>query len=260
MTRTYRLSVTSVVGLISLLVLVADYQSSKSDAAIASNLQVYTWPGTKRERFMTYDFTSETAAERSESSDPAERQSAVNNVDMPVNLIFTNRAKINTVKHEFKPKFIYNSKLTNARMWGHINDAHGWRTDVDRGMKTQPCPETTAGAHYRIYADPDDYLKSYRLYLGWWVPGTSHLDVSECPLPRPQSWYSGRSEEAEHFIAVYAKAILGSDHVREDLYWLDNLESGGLVGCPDCHHWYQNNGEATKIIMPGKSPVLSGDP
>jgi hypothetical protein len=233
---------------------------NRSAAWEASSLVSLTFTGTKSEKFMNYDFGSRSAANGAERplGDP-ERTEAQSSVDWPMTLLFYNSANINKVKNKLLRYFPYSTEAGvnfATRQWARLNDGHGWRTDTDRGKKDSLCPELhgegSSASHYRVYADADDHMKSYRINLGFYVIATTHHDVNEClPFAPDSVKNSGYSDDAEEDVAKAAEKVWGRSNVQRHYAFWQNQEESRRI---ESHVW-QSDGYATRIRIPGLSPV-----
>jgi len=134
----------------------------------------------RQDGFVNYDHTT--------------RQVSRHNVDWAAALLFWNNASINKVKNSgIGPLYDQSGSKMNAVL--SDNRSRGYVWDEDGGRKTTKCPgapfNPKTAKHYRIYADGDDRL--YNLSWGYWVWGTTHWDINECPPSGPARFgYSER--------------------------------------------------------------------
>jgi hypothetical protein len=150
-------------------------------AASTSNLALLSL---REDRWRNYDFTEQTVS--------------ANRVDWAISLVFYNNATINRVKNFLDNEYDQTGSRMNGRLSDNVNNGYVW--DQDGGRKTTACPggpgQPREARHYRIYADGDDRM--YNLDWGYWVFGSNHYDIDECPGGAPAVF--GYSETAEGWI------------------------------------------------------------
>jgi hypothetical protein len=202
----------------------------------------------REDGFLNYDFGSESHRRR--------------NVDWAVSLIFWNNASIEGVKNSgIGP--LYDQSGDPEHAFLSESRGYGWAWDDDKGRKTTKCPgaptQPSTSRHYRIYADnpglPDPYLPAdrqadslYNLDWGYWVFGTIHLDVNECPPSGPAQF--GWSETQENQLVRDWRDRTGWPAIN-DWKFFYNYEPFRVEHFDSGDHVWENNGSASAFYVGG---------
>jgi hypothetical protein len=151
-------------------------------------------------------------------------------------------AAINRVKSHLGNECDQTGSRQNGRLSDNVNAGYVW--DQDGGQKTTLCPggpgQPDEARHYRIYADGDDRM--YNLDWGYWVFGSDHYDLEECPGGAP-AWF-GYSETAEGWITWRWRQ--NGRTAFDDWSWFYNPEPYRVEG----DHIWENNGYASALHVP----------
>lgn len=194
-------------------------------AATTSNLTLLSL---REDRWRNYDFTEQTVSSA--------------RVDWAVSLMFYNNATINRVKSHLGNEYDQVGSSQNGRLSDNVNSGYVW--DTDGGRKTTLCPggpgQPNEARHYRVYADGDDRM--YNLDWGYWVFGSDHYDIDECPGGDP-AWF-GYSENAEGWITWRWRQ--NGRAAFDDWSWFYNPEPYRVEG----DHIWENNGYASALHVP----------
>jgi hypothetical protein len=197
----------------------------QAGAATTSHL---TLMSLREDRWRNYDFTEQTVSSA--------------RVDWAVSLVFYNNATINRVKSHLGNEYDQTGSRQNGRLSDNVNNGYVW--DQDGGRKTTLCPggpgQPDEARHYRIYADGDDRM--YNLDWGYWVFGSDHYDIEECPGGAP-AWF-GYSETAEGWITWRWRQ--NGRAAFDDWSWFFNPEPYRVEG----DHIWENNGYASALHVP----------
>ena len=215
-----------VIAFVALIVLSAIVGVARqAGAATTSNLTLLSL---REDQWRNYDFTEQTVSS--------------NKVDWAVSLMFWNNATINRVKNHLGNEYDQVGSRQNGRLRDSVSVGFVW--DQDGGRKTTllpGCPgQPNDARHYRIYADGDDRI--YNLDWGYWVFGTDHYDIEECP-GGPPAWF-GYSETAEDWITWRWRQ--NGRSATDDWAWFYNPEPFRVEG----DHIWDNNGYASALHVP----------
>lgn len=192
--------------------------------------------------FLNYDFTEEDHSRHK--------------VDWPVDLVFWNLSSVARIRRVLQ----YDFPAEGDAMYGYVNNAHGWRWNSNKGLKTHWLEPFGDAYHFRIYSPPrfaphsDDRQpareRMFNYRWGFYNIATAHIDHDEGFFGQ----WSGNSEKAEKTIArVWGLRTAGNGSVARDWIPMDNFEEPHTEGD---HHW-RNNGMASKLRVPSLAEIYS---
>jgi hypothetical protein len=178
-------------------------------------------------KFYNYDFGTPTCAR-------------ANNVEWPIDLLFTGNASINAIYADLNSPFRYGNPWTSTE-YARINDGAGTFWARNAGRKTLAESVGSEDDHYRVYAYSQ---RNYTTGLGYFVIGSMHRDFNEGG--GITNAHYGASEKAEKDLFQDANSLTGiyEWEVVYDNYNMLN-EQYGQQG----NHGFENDGLATTIRM-----------